>query len=287
MSSSSFTEKIITVNITLSSGTFDGTNSNTVSLTGLRVDCKIEKGGHPSKNKAKIKVFGMTESQMNQLTALAFKPLAVRKNLIQVLAGDANGMSVAFAGSITGAWANYHSPPNLYFSIEALTGYYPAIAPAAPMSVKGGSSVADMMATLAQQMGYTFRNEGVTTQLSNPYLSGTAYQQAEALADAADCEFIVDDGELVIAPRGAARTGTVPLLSKDTGMKEYPVFDKKGIKIECLYNPAIQLGGLISVKSAVKAASGTWRVNGLTHELESEKPNGRWESIIKASYVGN
>lgn len=285
--STSFTKKIITVNLTLASGNFDGTNSNTVSLSGLRVDCRIEKGGHPTKNKARVKIYGMEESQMNRLTSLAFKPMAVRNNLIQVLAGDENGMSVAFAGSITGAWANYHAPPNLFFNIEALTGFYPAIVPASPTSVNGGASVADMMATLARQMGYTFRNEGVTTQLSCPYLSGTAYQQAAALADAADCEFIVDDDELVIAPRGGARTGTAPLLSKETGMKEYPVFDKRGIKVECLYNPAIQLGGLIVVQSNVKAACGTWRVNGLAHDLESEKPCGKWETVVKASYVGN
>ena len=284
---SSFTKKIITVNLTLSSGTFEGTDSNTVTLTGLRTECHIEKGGHPSKNKAKLKIFGMTQSQMNQLTALAFKPLAVRNNLLQVLAGDDSGMSVAFAGTITGAWAVYHSPPNLYFHIEALTGFYPAIKPVAPTSKKGGGDVGAMMGNLAAQMGYTFSNQGVTTQLSNPYLSGTAYQQAAALADAADCEFIVDDDELVITPRGAARTGVAPLLSKDTGMKEYPEFDKKGIKVECLYNPAVQLGGLIVVQSIVKAATGTWRVNGLTHQLESEKPGGKWNSIIKASYVGN
>lgn len=286
MGSLSFTKKKITVNITLSSGTFDGSN-NTVSLSGLRVECKIEKGGHPSKNKAKIKIYGMLESQMNQLTALAFKPMAVKNNLLQILAGDDTGMSVAFAGTITGAWAVYHSPPNLYFNIEALTGFYPAIVPANPTSVKGAGDVGQMMGALAAKMGYTYKNNGVDTQLSNPYLSGTNYQQAAQLADAADCEFIVDDDELVIAPRGAARSNLAPLLSKDSGMKEYPVFDKKGIKVECLYNPAVQIGGLIVVQSIVTAASGTWRVNGLTHMLQSEHPGGKWESSIKASYVGN
>ena len=284
---SSFTRKIITVNFTLSAGTFSGTSSNTVSITGLRIKCKIEKGGHPSKNKAKLEIFGMTESQMNQLTALSFKPLAVRNNLIQVLAGDESGTAQVFAGTITMANAVYKSPPNLYFSVEALTGYYPAIAPAKPQSVNGAADVGGLMSSLATQMGYSFQNNGVTTQLASPYLSGTAYQQASDLAEAADCEFIVDDDTLVIAPRGQPRAGTAPLISAATGMKEYPVFDKKGIKVECLYNQSVQLGGLIVVKSVVTAACGTWRVNGLTHELESEKTSGKWESVIKASYVGN
>jgi hypothetical protein len=212
----------------------------------------------------------------------------VRNNLVEVLAGDAEtGLTQVFAGNITMANAIYRSPPNLYFNVEALTGFYPAIAPANPTSIKGGGDVAAIMKSLAAQMGYSFQNNGVTTQLSNPYLSGTTYQQAQALADAANIEFVVDDGTIAIAPRGTARTGIAPLISADTGMKEYPVFDKKGIKVETYFNPAIQQGGLIVVKSVVTAACGTWKVNGLDHELESEHAGGKWESIVKASYVDN
>ncbi len=286
---SSFTQKIISVSITLASGSFDDAedNSNTVILEGLRVECIVEKDGHPAKNKAKLKIYGMTESQMSQLTALTFKPLAVRNNLLKVMAGDESGMSQVFAGTITWAWADYRTPPNLYFHIEALSGYYPAITRANPTSVKGGGDVPQIMSVLAKTMGYTFSNQGVTAQISNPYLSGTAYQQASSLADAADVEFIVDDGELIITPRGGARAGEAPLISADTGMKEYPIFDKKGIRVTALYNPAVQFGGLIVVQSVIDAACGTWRVNGLRHHLESEKPGGKWESAIKASYVGN
>lgn len=285
--SASFTSKIIRVVFTLSNGTFAGSSSNTVTLEGLRVRCKIEKNGNPSKNGAKLQIYGMSESLMNQLTALAFKPLAVRNNLVQVFAGDVNGMTQVFSGTITMANAVYRSPPNLYFNVEAITGYFQAVAPASPTSVKGGASVAVLMQSLAGKMGYSFQNNGVTTQVSNPYLPGTCMQQAQSLANSAGCEFIVDDDTLVIAPRGVARSGTAPLISATTGMKEYPVFDKKGIKVECLYNSAVLLGGLIVVQSVVKAATGTWRVNGLTHELESEKPGGKWDSVIKASYVGN
>lgn len=287
MSDSSFTRKIITVNLTLAKGQFGEQLGNTISLTGLRVECRVDKGGNPSKNKARIKIYGMEESQMNQLTSLSFKPMAVRNNLVQVLAGDVNGQSVVFAGTITGAWANYHSPPNLYFNIEAMTGFYPAIASAKPKSVKGGAAVADIMASLASEMGYTFENNGVTTQLSNPYLSGSAMQQAQALAQAANCEFIVDDKSLIIAPRGVQRKGSVPVLSAESGMKEYPVFDKKGIKVDCLYNPAVQLGGVVQIKSVVQVACGNWRVHSLHHDLESEKPGGRWFSTIKGIPLGN
>ena len=286
MTNTSFTQKILTVNITLASGTF-ANGANSVSLTGLRTECVIDKSGHPSKNTAKIKIFGMLETDMNKLTTVSFKALAVKKNYVQVLAGDENGMATAFQGEIVGAFANYKTPPNLVFSIEATEGYYPAIAPCAPKSYKGGVSVATVMSALAKQMGYAFENTGVTAQIHSPYLNGTAMQQAAALAAAANIEFGVDNGVLFIAPRGTVRGGSVvPLLSAQSGMKECPTFDKEGIKVECLYNPGITLGGSIKVQSVVQVACGVWRVNGLKHHLSALHAGGPWLTEINASWVG-
>jgi hypothetical protein len=286
---SSFNQKILQANFALTTGTFDGTN-NQVILQGLRMDAEIDKGGHPSKNKLKLKIYGMRMSDMNMLTTLpakSAKPLAVHKSKLQLLAGDTFGLAVAFAGEITGAWVNYQSAPNLDFNIEALAGYYPAIAPVAPKSFQGGTKVAAMMASLASQMGYGFENNGVTSSLHNPYLHGPAMQQAAAIAAAANIEFGVDDDTLFIAPRGTARKGTAPLISADTGMKGYPIFDKEGLKLVTLYNPAIKLGGPIIVQSAVPVACGTWRVHGLKHHLTSETPGGPWETSVSASWAGN
>ena len=127
------------------------------------------------------------------------------------------------------------------------------------------------------------------TTLSRPYLSGSLFQQAAQLAEAANIEFGIDNGVLFIAPRGAPRKGEVivPVVSPLTGMKGYPVFDKKGLRVECLYNSTIRLGGVIKVESEMPNASGLWRVNGLDHHLEAEHPGGAWLSKLKVSRVGN
>jgi len=286
---SSFNQKILQANLTLTKGTFDGSH-NTVNLTGLRMEAEIEKGGHPSKNSLKLKIFGMREHDMNMLTTLpakSEKPLAVHKSLLQLLAGDQFGLATAFEGEITGAWTSYQSAPNLEFSIEAIAGFYPALAPVKPKSFQGSASVANLMKALASQMEYAFENNGVTASLHNPYLAGTAMQQAAAIADAANIEFGVDDGTLFIAPRGVARKGQAPLISASTGLKGYPIFDKKGLKLTTLYNPGIKLGGLIVVQSSIPICCGTWRVHGLNHHLTCEMPNGPWDSKVSATWVGN
>jgi len=286
---SSFNSKILQANLTLMSGTFDGTN-NQVQLTGLKMDAEIDKGGHPSKNKLKLKIYGMNQNDMAKLTTLpakAGKALAVHHSKLQLLAGDQFGLATAFGGEITGAWIDYQSAPDLYLSIEALAGYYPAIAPVAPKSFPGGVPAAGIMSTLASQMGYAFENNGVTAQLHNPYLPGTAMQQAGAVAAAANIEFGVDDDTLFICPRGTARAGTAPLISAATGMMKYPLFDKEGLKVSTLYNPGIKLGGLVVVQSSIAVCCGTWRVHGLKHHLTSETPSGPWESKVSATWVGN
>lgn len=290
---SSFTQKILKTTFVLAQGGFGVDKNgdplgNTKIITDLRTSCTIEKTGHPSKNKMKLEIYGMLEQDMNTLTVLAFKhALGVGKNLVRVEAGDVNGLAVAFAGDITSAYASYKSPPNLEFHVEALAGYFPAIAPSDPRSFKGSIDVKTVMGSLAKSMEYVFEDNGVSIQLANPYFSGTDFQQASNIAEAANIEFGVDDGVLWIAPRGKERgTHVSTVVSPSTGLIEYPVFDKKGIKFSCLYNPTIVHGGIVVVAdSAIKKANGIWRVVSLKHHLEALKPNGKWQSEVKATWL--
>jgi hypothetical protein len=282
----SFTKKLIDVNFVLGAGEFSK-GGNTKLVSGLRVECQIEKNGHPSKNKMKMSIFGMLDEDMATITTFGPAARGVQNTKVQVRAGDENGMSTAFEGEITGAWEQYKSPPNLLFHVEALAGFFPALKPVPPRSYKGPTDAASIMAALAIDMGYKFENNGVSAQLSSPYLPGTAFQQASIVADAANLEFGVDDGIVFIAPRGTNRGGTAPLISPETGMDEYPIFDKKGIRVTSLYVPNLKLGGLVVVESAVTKACGTWRIVSLKHHLDSLKPGGKWRTEIKGSKVGD
>lgn len=286
----SFTKKLLNVTFVLKDGTFDGAH-NTKVVSGLRVHCSVEKQGEPTKNKCKLKIYGMNRSDMNMLTSVpgqSAHALQVFHSLVRVDAGDENGMHMVYQGDVTEAFSSYQQPPNLHFAVESLTAFHGAIAPAKPTSYKGGVDVATVMASLAAQMGYGFENNGVHAQINNPYLSGSAMSQAGAIADAANIEFGVDDNTLFIAPTGQARNGLAPLISGGTGLHEYPIFDKKGIKFKCIYTPGLSLGGMCVVKSALgPPINGTWRINGLKHELTSLDPSARWESHVTASWLGN
>lgn len=285
----SFTSKIIEVQFTLARGLFAGTDSNSVVLRGLRTHVEVEKGGFPTKCSAKVKIYGMSKSLINQLTMLTFNALAAKRNLIEIRAGDSDGLSTVFIGEITGAWANYATPPDLYFEVQALAGFYASIAPADPTSLAGSAPVATLMQRLATRMGYSFENHGVNTVVANPYLSGSDYNQAETLARMANIEFGIDDGVLFIAPSNKPRTGRpTPVLTPQSGLREYPVSDNRLMTFKSIYNPSVTFGGLVEVRnSEIDQANGVWRILGLKHKLSSRShQQNAWFSELIAAKVG-
>ena len=276
----SFSAKSLKATITLGKGTFAG-GGNQVILTGLRIVADIDKAGGISMGTARFKIYGMRQVDMNQLTMLAFHPLTNPNNTIRIEATDDGITSVAYDGTIISAWAEYQAAPDVYLTMTAMTGYYASINPVTPTSFKGATDVATIMSGLAAQMGFAFEGNGVSVSLSNPYLQGTALEQARSVARAANLDLYLDDKTLAITQKGVARgTQAIPLISKDTGLVGYPSFDRMGISFTCLYNPAILFGGLIKIQSAVTIANGQWRVVSVGHTLESEKPSGAWFSHI-------
>jgi len=292
MATTSFTSRLLRVYFTLAEGSFGSAPNyaNTKIVDGLRVNCDIRKSGKPSKNEMELKIYGMLQSDMDQLSTLGNNPLAVRKNLVQLLAGDSDGLATAFLGEITGAWVNYRTPPDLYFEVHAMAAHYASLAPIQPTSLAGGVPVASIFQNLAGQMGYHLQNNGVTSMIQNPYLAGSAADQALELAQMSGVEYGIDDGVLYIAPKGQPRqpAGLVPTITPDSGMKEYPIWDKQGLVVESLYDPAFQLGGLVNVSgSMVTRANGTWRVHGLRHRLASRDPgHGSWHTTLSLAKEG-
>lgn len=285
MADASFVKRRLEVRITLRAGEF-GSGGNTKILTGIPIKAHIEKTGPPDFNKASVEIRGMLYQDMERLSTLAFKPLFNAHNLISVYAGnERDGLSLAFSGEITQASADFNAAPDVSFKIEAMTGYFPAITAAGPSAVNGSQPVADFIGMQARNMGYAFKNEGVTASLSNSIFSGSPLAQARAAANQVGAELLIDDGTVVLLPTGGNREGNAVLLNKDTGMLGYPVISSEGVDVRCLYNERLELGGLIQVESIVPRASGIWRIIKLSHELEAFNPGGGpWESKMTAFY---
>ena len=278
---SSFTQKMLEARITLAEGGFDpgtGQSANT-KVVRLGMDAEITKPGGKEKPKCTLRIYNLPLDDMQVLTTLAFDPLAVKKNRLVLMAGDADGMTQAFAGDITSAVPRFAADASSVFEVEAVTGYVASVTPVAPLTAEGAQNVSTLLRGLAGQMGFTYIDRGVSVTVRNVALVGGPMEQARQLADAARIDLILDDGEMIAAPRGELRRddaeGSTPVLRDRTGLIGFPGFDAKGIVGKCLYEPRLVLGGPVRIESMVPKASGLWRVSSVSHRLQANHGNAR------------
>ena len=282
----SFAARQLTLTFTLGQGTFGTTGKNSVKLSTLRASAKITKAGGPSMGTAVVDVYGMSLSQMNQLSTLGFMPTLIRRNTLMIAAGDVGDTpATVFIGTITNAWFDGTSGPDVLFRVEAHTGLIESVSMMPPSSYSGPATASVIMSSLATQMGLTFENGGVTAVLASPYFWGSPRQQAQACALAGNFEWVIDNGVLAIWPKGQSRNKQAPLIAPPA-LQGYPQFTSKGISVVTLFNPAVGYGAPINVQSQLPAACGTWVVYSLDHDLESRVPHGRWSSTIGAARPG-
>lgn len=284
---SSFTnKKELKFIITLGTGTFGSSSNNQVTLQGLRAVVDIDKAGGSMMGTLRAQIFGVSQSAMNSVTTLQWKPKAFIPNTVQVYAIDGAQETLIFTGNIVNAWGNYQGMPDVFLMIQAQAAYFNQLAAVPPTSFKGPVDVASAMSQLAAQMGLTFENNGVTGSLSNQYLPNTALEQAKALAQAAGIWLYVDNGVLAITPANAPRSKPIPVISAETSMQGYPTFDGVGVNFQALFNPSVIFGGEVQVVTDIPNANGTWIVTSVAYKLESEKPGGAWNMTIRGNQSG-
>jgi hypothetical protein len=289
MSISSFAnKKELQFVIALGDGFFEPSDGNItallndqITLQGFRASVDIDKAGGNQMGTLHARIYGVAQQDTNAVTSLLWKPDQYKPNTIVVTAIDGDQQSQVFAGNIVQAWGNYQSQPDVFLEIQAQTAYVNQLRPVAPRSFNGTVDVATIAAQLASAMGYTFENNGVTTPLSNVYLPGTAMDQLKSLVRAAGCNFYLDDTVVAIYPRGTSRAGLIPLISPQSGLVGYPIFDGTGVNFQCLFNPSVRFGGSVQLQTSIPRASGQWAVQCVGHRLESEKPGGAWFSTVK------
>lgn len=284
-----------------------GIQSNQLSFAGLRASCRISNATGPSGSMADVHIWGLPQSVMNQLTTTGMIGNLAANNQIQISAGvstgsDASaaaanaappqGFPVVFGGAIALAVGDYNQMPNVPLHIIAKGGFNSAMTSSVPTSYTGKTSVVKIMQTFAGQLKspngqpVIFENNGVTTQLSNPYFPGNLLQQIDQAASQAGIfAQIVDGGtKLAIWPTtGARKTQNIPLISPSTGMIGYPTFGGQAgmMWVRMVYNPNVTFGGQINVQSSIPQANGIWNVRVLDYALDSLVPDGEWMIVAQ------
>lgn len=292
----SFTQRLMNFTFTLantktgSQRNFAGTNSNTVTVSGLRATCKFVKAGFPQFGGASIRIYGMTLSTMNDLSTLGQRLYIQPPNSVLVEAGDSTGLGIVFWGTIANAFIDFGAAPDVAFQIEAWTEINLAVLPKVPTSINGSADVVTLLSGLAKAANMNFENNGVANvQIPSYYSYGSPIDQIKDIKEQVKNVVIVDvvgdsiGGKIVLMYKNGFRQGIVPLISKDTGMIGYPSYTPNGILVKSLYNKNVAFLKPIIVESIVlKPANRKWVVFNLDHDLDTMYPNGKWDSVMQA-----
>jgi hypothetical protein len=296
----SILQKKIDVTFIKTRGSFTAapTQSNTLRLSGLRVSCRILRAGSPAKNTSEVTVFGMTRSQMDDLSTLGLVvkasptevgTLALAGDLVRIDAGDdQTGMSLVFVGTIHDSYADYSAMPDVGFHLSATTGLAESVfvtEATASSTFPGVWSFSDIVKRIADAMNVSVQDYlTYDPVLTDAYFVGGPFEQIQAAAEDCriDADFVDDHLELrnIGAGPGAPRSFQTVKISRQTGLMRYPIFNSRGIRLEVAFNPALRRHSLVEVTSDVHAAEGIWRVVSLSHELECQVPGGRWQSTL-------
>lgn len=283
-----FKERLLKATFVLGQGTFGDSGKNQSTLAGLRMSARINRAGGPGMSTMSLDVWGMTSSMMNQLSTLGMVATTLRRNSVTVEAGDSDGMSTVFQGTITDGHPDFAGAPDVPFRVQAHTGLIDSVAPSDPHSYPNGTDAAKVLASIATKMGVQFENNGVSVALpEGTYYSGSLRNQAlQVVKDAGITWNGMEDGTLAIWMPGQSRGGSAPLVSPETGLVGYPSYTSNGIALRTIFNPAIGFGKKIVVKSSLPAASGTFVLYDLNHTLECKLPHGAWFSDLQAAPPG-
>ena len=278
----SFQQRRLRVTFRLASGTFlEEGGPDTLSFDTLRTSVEIDAPGGYEFSTLRMRVWGLDQFVMDRLTVINYQNLDFLRNSVQIDATDNDGQySAIYLGEIYASQPDYTGAPDVPLVVEARSGLIGSLAPSAATSYPGAQKVSAIMSQLALELGVTLEDNGVTSTVTDMYLSGSPMQKVQTLARAARIQywFMPDQGVLAIAPMGAARRGETASVNLNTGLVGWPTKTHVGVAYTSLFNPVLSHGQKILLESDVPSCNGEWYVVSMSHRLDSELPGGAWHT---------
>lgn len=273
-------KKRISVRFNLGQGEFGADLGPDVLLEGYKCSAEISNVCLGVGSKLALKIYGIPPLIMNKLSTLGMTQSLMAKNKVSVLAGDSDGMQQIFSGTVFSAYADYSAQPDVHLVVDANAGFFEQISYVPPTMLPGDVEVAKVIESIANQIGWTFVNHGVTTVISDVYADGSPIEQLRYLAKAANIACSLDNDCVTIWPNGVSPSDEIISISPETGMIGYPAFSSGGIVVRHLFDPRIHVGGQVQVDTSVPQASGLFNVHLMQHQLSSETPDGPWITTL-------
>lgn len=238
----------MTVQFDRQAGLFIGTRSKIIDVSGLRIRFTVRRGDIQTPNTLEVRVYNLADATA-QLIQQEFTDVTLE-------AGYPGNQGVIFRGEVKQVRRGRESALDTYLDLSAADGDSAYNHAVVSVSLNAGSRPVDHAQSLVDAMSDHGITGGDRAALSSKRLPrgkvlfGLARDHARRLARSEQQSWSIQDGRLTMIPESAYLPGDVIELTSATGVIGFPEQVQGGIRVTCLLNPSIKVGGRVKLNNA-------------------------------------
>lgn len=263
-----------------------GKGNDGLELGELRITFKTTKGDVETPNSAEINVYNLSEATSSK----------IKKEFTRIVlqAGYRDNCAVIFDGTIRQVRRFRENGTDICTAILAADGdaaYNYAIV---NTTLAAGSTAAEHVKACQEAFSEKGARAGYTPDISSgpalprgKVMYGMARKYMRDTAKRTDTTWSIQDGKMQMVPLKGYLPGEAVVLTAETGLIGTPEQTNDGIKVRCLLNPRLRIGGRIRLDNAsVKEAKTELKMNANTYGKPKLDNDGLYR-IIKCEFTGD
>lgn len=226
---------------------------NGIDLSELRIKFTILQSDEESPNTANIRVYNLSEATVKKITSLT--PVEYNRVVLQAGYQDGN-FGIIFDGTIRQFRRGRENNIDSYLDILAAEGDIPFEFSYVQQPLAAGWKQSDAISAATKAMGL---KENIVTD-SNGLLGGTnprgkvlwglARVALRSATQSVGSTWSINNGTVQVIPLQGYLPNEAIVLNAKTGMIGVPEQTDEGIRVKCLLNPKLIIGGRIQIDNA-------------------------------------
>lgn len=245
----------------------------TLKINNLRVAFEIDKTINEKPNPAKVSLWNLNRTHINQALSGGFKKLTLSvgyENLRTIFSGDITGVKIR------------RDDLDLILDMECADGFNAYTQSRAETTLKKGATDEQIIKALQKTMPDVKESAvDIPNKRQLPrgrVINGDTREVLNRIAKNNNADWSIQDGDFVFLPKDKVLNDEAVLLSQETGMLKMPEQTDDGLALTCLLNPALRVGGLVQVRSILPHFNGEYKIIKLAHQGDGAE--GDWISRL-------
>lgn len=245
--------------------------SETLSISQLRIAFHIDKTINEKPNPAKIEIWNLNRNHINQLLSGHFKSVSLAVGYTQ--------LTRLYSGDIIKVFIR-RDGLDFILQLECGDGHQAYTTARSAITLKSGASDEDIIKAVQQTLPKVQLGEIVlSNQRKLPrgrVLNGDSREILNRVARNHQADWSIQDGQLIFLPKENVLNGEAVVLSQQTGLVGSPEQTDDGLTLRCLLNPLLRIGSVVQLESILPYFKGEYKIVKLSHS--GDGLNGDWLS---------